>query len=284
MSYASIENLYKNQEILMFKECYAMEKIHGTSAHIQYIPEPKGILFFAGGANHESFVKLFDSEVLKKIFDTITPDKKVTVYGEAYGGKLMGMRDTYGDTLRFVVFEVNIDDCWLNVPKAEEFTHSLGLEFVHYNRIPTTMEAIDAERDADSVQAVRNGMGSHIREGIVLRPIEEVTLNSGKRVIAKHKRDEFKETTTPRKVISEERLKVLADAKAIANEWVTRERLVHVLDKNQIEPRVENTGKVISCMSEDIIRESAGEIVDSSDARKEIARLTALMFKEYVKQ
>jgi hypothetical protein len=29
MGYASIPNLYKNQEILIFKRCYALEKIHG---------------------------------------------------------------------------------------------------------------------------------------------------------------------------------------------------------------------------------------------------------------
>jgi hypothetical protein len=29
MGYRHIENLYKNKMILMFKECYAMEKIHG---------------------------------------------------------------------------------------------------------------------------------------------------------------------------------------------------------------------------------------------------------------
>ena len=58
---------------------------------------------------------------------------------------------------------------------------------------------------------------------------------------------------------------------------------MHVLDKNQIEAKIKNTGKIIACMSEDIIRESAGEIVDSPDARKEMGRLTALMFKDYVR-
>ena len=29
MGYAHIENLYKCQDILMFRECYATEKIHG---------------------------------------------------------------------------------------------------------------------------------------------------------------------------------------------------------------------------------------------------------------
>jgi len=32
MGYLNIDNLYKAQEVLMFRECYAMEKIHGTSA------------------------------------------------------------------------------------------------------------------------------------------------------------------------------------------------------------------------------------------------------------
>ena len=29
MSYMEIPNLYKDKTILMFKQCYAMEKIHG---------------------------------------------------------------------------------------------------------------------------------------------------------------------------------------------------------------------------------------------------------------
>jgi len=70
MAYLDIDNLYKNQEILKFKECYAMEKIHGTSAHISY---KDGFLsFFSGGSNHETFVALFDSETVDVDF-TIKP-------------------------------------------------------------------------------------------------------------------------------------------------------------------------------------------------------------------
>jgi hypothetical protein len=32
MAYLHIENLYKARDIMLFRECYAMEKIHGTSA------------------------------------------------------------------------------------------------------------------------------------------------------------------------------------------------------------------------------------------------------------
>ena len=123
-----------------------------------------------------------------------------------------------------------------------------------------------------------------MREGIVLRPLEEMTLNNGERVIAKHKRDEFRETSTPRKVISPEKLKMIEDAKAIANEWVTYERLMHILTSGKIEAKIENTGKIIELMIEDVMREAKGEIKESPDANKQIGRLTALMFKEYLKE
>jgi len=283
MAYLHIDNLYKDQQILMYKECYAMEKIHGTSAHISYKTD-KNIGLFAGGSNYQTFCTLFDEEDLKKRFkDMALPKgKSVHVYGEAYGGKLQGMRKTYGDSLMFISFEVKIGDLWLSVPKAEAFTKELGLEFVHYKKVPCTLEALDAERDADSVQAIRNGVGvGHMREGIVIRPLEEVTLNNGSRVISKHKRDEFRETSTPRKVISPEKIKMIEDAKAIANEWVTYERLKHVLDG--VEVKIENTGKVIELMIEDVMREAKGEIKESPDANKQIGRLTALMFKEHLK-
>lgn len=298
MAYLDIDNLYKDQQILMLKECYAMEKIHGTSAHLSYSPPKQplpeiigeqpdsaesGLAFFAGGGKHEDFVKLFDAEEIKgRIIEIAPPNKKVHVYGEYYGGKMQKMSNIYGVVMKFVAFEVKIGDTWLNVPNAENFCNNLGIEFVHYRRIPTTMEAIDAERDAPSEQAIRNRMGEHHREGIVLRPLEEITLNSGKRVIAKHKRDEYRETNTPRKVISEEKLKVIENAKAIANEWVTHERLNHILTRGVVEATIENTGKIIALMTDDILREAEGEIVDTPDARKQIGRLTALMFKQHL--
>lgn len=278
MSYLHIDNLYKSQEILLFKECYALEKIHGTSAHISYNGEE--VKFFAGGGNHKNFVALFDVEALKARFNEIMTDNvPVTVYGESYGGKQQGMSRVYGVLSKFIGFEVKIGELWLNVPKACSFVERLGLEFVYYERILTTLEAIDAQRDALSVQAFRNGMGEHPREGIVLHPLEEVTLNNGQRVIAKYKTEAYQETKTPRKV-SNEQLAVLSDARAVASEWVTHERLNHILTSGKVEARLESTGEVIKLMLEDILREGSGEIIDSQTVRKEVGRAIALIFKE----
>lgn len=282
MGYLHIDNLYKNQEVLLFKECYAMEKIHGTSAHLGI--KEGSVYFFSGGEKHDSFVSLFNADDLMSKFQSLGLNDS-TVYGEAYGGKQQGMSHTYGKQLKFIVFDVKIGERWLNVLDAENITKVLGLEFVPYVKIFTKMEDIDSERDADSIVAVRNGIEEpKKREGIVLRPIIEVTKNNGQRIIAKHKREDFSERKTIQKVVDPEKLKVLKEANSIAEEWVVLERLKHVLDKLPQNTSIENTGEVIKAMVEDIYREAKGEIVESHEANKAISKRTALMFKEFVKQ
>jgi hypothetical protein len=276
MSYMEIPNLYKAREILLFKECYALEKIHGTSAHIGW--NHGELKYSSGGANFNNFFALFDHKQLEEIFNSMQQEK-ITVYGEAYGGKTQGMSNTYGKALKFVCFEVLINDLWLAVPQAEEIIHSLGLEFVHYEIIPATPKDIDAHILLDSVQAVRNGMGpGHKREGDVLRPLIEVRKNNGERIIAKHKREDFKETKE-RRSLDEEKLKVLEEAAAIAEEWVTDMRLIHVLDLIPQPWDIRQTEDVVRAMIADVLKESKGEIVDSKDARKAIGRKAAQLFK-----
>lgn len=283
MGYLHIDNLYKDQTILIFKECYALEKIHGTSAHIAWKHETKEVRFFSGGESHANFVALFDKEALAKAFEERFQTHDAVIYGEAYGGKQQGMSATYGKQLKFVVFDVRVGEVWLGVENAASLTKSLGLEFVDYVRVSTDVDVLNAERDRPSVQAMRNGCGDDkMREGIVLRPIVEFRMNNGRRIISKHKRDDFRETKTPREV-SPDRLKVQEDAKAIAEEWVTDMRLTHVLDKFPADVNVESMREVIGAMIEDVLREGKGEFVDSPAARKYIASRTAMLFKERLK-
>lgn len=295
----------------MFRECYAMEKIHGTSAHISWNLRENGeyyLNFFSGGTKHETFVKLFDQEKLKAAFSAMgILDRDVVVFGESYGGKEQGMSHTYGTTAKFIVFDVKVGELWLDVPKAEKVAVDLGLEFVHYVKVPTDLSVLDAWRDAPSVQAIRNGVTSVVgynvldvtdgivdhplfgrllnprkREGVVLRPLVELRKNNGERLICKHKGDDFKETATTRPVVDPAKQKLLEDAQSVADDFVTPMRLQHVLDKLPGHC-MEKMKDIISAMVDDVNREGAGEFTPSPQVNKAIGSKTVTLYKEYLK-
>ena len=280
IGYLKIKNLYAEKDILLFKQCYALEKIHGTSVHLSF-DGVDNVQYFSGGCTHELFIKLFDQDKILRTFQE-NFNGPVTIYGEGYGGKVNKMSKTYGLNLKFIAFDVRIGKAWLDVPKAEEIVGRFGLEFIDYKLINTDLTEINAERDRDSVQAVRNGIGpGKLREGIVLRPLIELTKNNGGRLICKHKRDEFRETKTPR-IISDAELKVLKDAQAVTDEWCVPMRLEHVLDQATYEVSLNNMGAIIKDMIQDIYLESEGEIVQSKAITKAIGKKTVHIFKQHM--
>lgn len=287
MGYLKIPNLYKDNRILQFKEIYALEKVHGTSAHIQW---SKGkVSFFSGGETHEKFVALFNEEALTEKFKALEYPEEVVIriHGEAYGGKQQGMSKTYGPKLCFIGFDVRIGDNWLSVRDAEVFCLKFDVEFVPYKLIHAEERLLNEERDQRSFVAIRRGMGDgHIREGVVFRPPFEVKLNDGSRCIAKHKRDEFRETKSPRPVLDPEKLKVLDQAEAIAEEWVVPMRLQHVLGKlfpGGQQPDMSDIPNIIIAMVGDVYTEGKGEIVEGKDVARAIGNRTVQLFKQHLK-
>lgn len=281
MGYLKIHNLYKDQTILMFKECYALEKVHGTSTHISWNSDQIGseLSFFSGGVPHLSFIKLFDQEALKEKFKQLGHNK-VTIYGEGYGGSCQGMSGTYGKELAFIVFDVKIRNNWLNVPDTDQLATSMGFEVVPWEKTTTDAEILNSIRDRKSEVAIRRDCGNNkAREGVVLRPLIELTNNYGERIITKHKTEEFSERVTHQKIDDPSKLIVLQEANAIANEWCTEMRLSHVLDK--LGPvDITRTRDVISAMVNDVIVEAKNEIVESKEVVKAIGQKAAIMFKK----
>lgn len=278
-----------------------MEKIHGTSANVSW--DGALLRFHSGGESAERFKALFDFQFLSdKFIDLGFAARKVTVFGEAYGGKQQGMADTYGKDLKFIAFDVCLDESnWLSVPEAEAFCQSLNIDFVPWVKITTDLKEIDAQRDLHSIQAIRNGVtkvvgviaeGSLVtgfelvnpkkREGIVLRPLIDLTTSTGSRIICKHKGDDFRETASPRVVDDPAKMQVMADAEKIANEWVTMTRLEHVLDKIP-GYGMDKMPIILKAMVEDVTREAKGEIVDNDTVRKAITKKTAVMMKDFLK-
>lgn len=278
MGYIHINNLYKNQIVLLFKECYALEKLHGTSSHISWNNKEKKVSFFSGGAEHLLFRNLFDIDFLNEQFNKRC-NYNVTIYGEAYGGKMQNMQATYGDKLRFAAFDVKIEDSWMNVDRACNFVKHFGLDFVPFEKCSTDIDVLNAMRDKPSEQAVKCGiLTPRQREGIVIRPLIEMKTEDGSRIIAKHRIKEFSETKTERYIDPEKNI-ILEKANEIADEWCTEMRLTHVLQHFPKDININMTPKVIEAMIEDIERESEGEIQKSREARKAISKLTFEMFK-----
>lgn len=294
MSYMHIENLYRKTDFLQKagSPVYALEKIHGTSAHVRFMVKQNltgvDITFHAGGESHVNFLKCFDAKALEESFMALNktaPMNAVVIYGEAYGGKQQKMKETYGPVLKFVAFDVLVDEKWLSVPQADDFCRNLGLDFVYYEACDNTLEALNKQRDADSMQAIRNGMGpGKMREGIVVRPLVEISNEIGERLMVKHKRSEFRETATPREV-DPAKAQVIENANAIANEYVVEERLRHVLDKliaAGVPMEMSSTPKVIAAMQEDVKREASGEIVWSKEAERAVGNKARELYKKYV--
>lgn len=294
MGYAKITNLYKCADIQMFKECWAMEKIDGSSCSITATINQAGDLvhtYLTGGESQTRVETIFagcalyDMETVKQILEQWNAES-VTVFGEIYGGSHRKQSWRYGPTMKFVGFDVEFlsnsgKTFFVNVPIAHDFCSKVGLDFVHYVKVTTETEVLNAERDAKSEQAIRNGVvdSDKPREGVVLRPLVEVLYSTGERVVAKHKRDAERETATPREVGKD--LVVLEQAQQIADEWVTETRLQHVLSKLPPGIGVEKTGDVVRAMTSDIFLEGVGEVVDSREARVAIAKLTATLFKKH---
>ncbi len=284
MSYRKIRNLYADQQVLMFKELYSLEKINGTSSHVHWDPETQLVSLFSGGAKYENFKKLFSTSRIKEsALALLSPEYPTTFYGEAYGGKIQGMKDTYGDSLRFICFEVKVGECCLAVPKSEALAKQFGFEFVDYHVIPATLKAIDAERDRPSELAKRRGIKEdRQREGVILRPLVELRTNADRPVMAKHKGENFRERKSIPRVLSPEELEILSGAQAIADEWVVPERLRHVLDSLGCGLEIERTCDVIKATIADVVEESEGLVKMTKAAKKAIGAKAAVVFKELI--
>jgi len=296
MGYRKITNLQLEHPLFLFKEVYACEKIHGTSSHVTLTRTEKGweAHVTAGGIKHNDFLFMlnlryqFSTVVMEKLTALMAPKdvQKIILYGEGYGGKCQNMGDVYGP-LNFIIFEVVKDGRWCEVEEAAYLAGQIGMPFVFYERGPATLEWLDTQRNRPSEQAKRNGMGDNKEgEGIVVRaPMELYDINDG-RLIAKYKREKFRETSTAR-VLTQEDVDILEDAKAIAEEWVVEERLNHVLSalvaKGHSNLTITDTGLVVKAMVEDVSIEAAGKITWSEKAGKAIGKKTAELFKKRLK-
>ncbi|RJR10698.1 hypothetical protein C4588_02790 [Candidatus Parcubacteria bacterium] len=300
MGYRKITNLQLDHPLFLFKQVYALEKIHGTSTHLTFTFQDNKWQYqvFSGGIKHPDFLFMLNTkyrlatDVIEKLTQlTAGQDvQKIVIYGEGYGGRCQGMSDVYGP-LNFVAFEVckisTHGEHWLDVSRAARFVELLGLPFVFYELGPATPEWLNEQRNRPSEQAKRNGLGDNQEgEGIVIRAPMELVDENGGRMIAKYKREGFRETATARP-LTEAEIQERQDAQGVAEEWVVEERLNHVLSalvaKGHSKLTLKDTRLVMDTMIEDVSIEALGKIVWSESVGKAIGARAAELFKNRIR-
>lgn len=108
------------------------------------------------------------------------------LYGEGYGAKIQKGGGNYLPDQDFVLFDVKIGDWWLQRQDIEDVGERLGLDVV---------PIIGSGDLSKMVQYAKHGFqsqwGNFLAEGIVARPVTELKLRNGGRVITKIKYKDF---------------------------------------------------------------------------------------------
>lgn len=164
------------------------EKVDGTNIRVMWDREK---LRF-GGKTDNAQMPVFLMERLQQLFPidkfkSLYPDISMCLYGEGYGAKIQKGGGNYNpDGVDFVLFDVKIEDWWLERHNIEDIASKLGIE---------TVPIVGEGTLDDAIELVRNGFdstwGDFKAEGLVLRPKVELKNRRGNRIITKLKTKDF---------------------------------------------------------------------------------------------
>lgn len=166
------------------------EKVDGTNIRVGW----DGTTIHIGGKTDRAdtpavlqtrLTEIFaDKSKFENVFGNQT---MVTLYGEGYGAKVQKGGGKYiPDGTDFILFDVNIDDIWLERKNVEDIAAKLGLKVVPIIGAGTLNDAVELVR-----QGLPSRLGKLTAEGLVLRPKVELFDRRGQRVIAKIKHKDF---------------------------------------------------------------------------------------------
>lgn len=166
------------------------EKIDGTNIRIIW---ENGELKFGGKTDNaqipirllEKLQTIFTKELMVNTFSNI--NERVILYGEGFGAGIQSGGKYNPKEVDFILFDVLIDNWWLNRSSVEDIANKLNLKIV---------KVIGEGILKDAVELTKKGFtsefGDFIAEGIVLRPKVQLFSRKGDRIITKIKYKDFK--------------------------------------------------------------------------------------------
>ena len=178
-------------EYLAGNEWVFTEKVDGTNIRVMWNHEKKEIRF--GGKTDRAqiptflFAKLQDMFFVQR-FEQSFSDTSLCLYGEGYGAKIQKGGGNYiSDGVSFVLFDVKVEEWWLQREDVEDIAFKLSIDVV-----PIIYKGRLAEMIAEAKLGFNSRWGDFIAEGIVARPSVELKTRSGHRIITKIKYKDFR--------------------------------------------------------------------------------------------
>jgi hypothetical protein len=107
------------------------------------------------------------------------------LYGEGYGAKIQS-GGNYRQDQDFVLFDVMVGGWWLQRPAVEDVAIKFGVDVVPIIGRGTLHQAVATVREG-----FPSRWGDFMAEGIVARPVVELKMRNGERIITKIKHRDF---------------------------------------------------------------------------------------------
>lgn len=178
-------------EYLSGNEWVWTEKIDGTNVRVGW----NGQAIDLGGRTSDAQMPLFLVKRLQELFanDALaavfgTEPGNVMLVGEGYGAKIQKAGGLYKpDGCDFILFDVLIDDVWLERANVENIAAKLGVGVVPIVARGSLAEAIEAVK-----VGFPSAIGTAQAEGLVMRPAVELKDRRGHRIITKLKHRDFR--------------------------------------------------------------------------------------------
>lgn len=165
------------------------EKVDGTNIRVMF--NGMGIKF-GGKTDRAQIPSELTNKLNERFFSQIDLFKEkfenadVCFYGEGYGAKIQ-KGGNYRPDQDFVLFDVKINEWWLQRKDVEQIAENFGLDVIPIIGMGSLKDMV--ERTGDGFYSQWND--SLIAEGIVARPLTELKARSGGRIITKIKYKDF---------------------------------------------------------------------------------------------
>lgn len=168
------------------------EKVDGTNIRVVIAPTIAGGDITFGGKTDDAQIPALLVQRLQERFLTQRAALNEAfpgggcLYGEGYGAKIQKGGGNYRSTQDFVLFDVKVDDWWLQRQAVEDVAAKFGLEVVPIVGRGTLNDLITKVREG-----FNSTWGPFAAEGIVARPAVELKTRNGSRIITKLKHKDF---------------------------------------------------------------------------------------------